>query len=120
MLTSIGWDLLTQAVAPQPHHTRIRKHFAHAFSDTALLEQEPLLTQYFDLIIARLEEQISGPCNGRVNITAYYNFTTFDIIGYSSRPSQSPETSPDINLRHFMFGEPFGCLQSGEYHPWIR
>ncbi|CAL8574905.1 hypothetical protein XPA_000851 [Xanthoria parietina] len=88
-------------VAPQPHHTRIRKHFAHAFSDTALLEQEPLLTQYFDLLIARLEEQISGPCNGRVNITAYYNFTTFDIIG------------------HFMFGEPFGCLQSGEYHPWI-
>lgn len=120
VLASFGWHLLTQPVASQPDHTRLRKHFVHAFSDTALLDQEPLLTQYFDLLITRLKEQVSGPCNGRVNILAYYNFTTFDIIGYSVRPIQSPETSPDINHRHFMFGEPFGCLQRGEYHPWIR
>lgn len=54
----------------------------HAFSDSALLEQEPLLTSYFDLLVSKLKQQIDGPANGRVDIMAYYNFTAFDIIGY--------------------------------------
>lgn len=31
----------------------------------------------------------------------FYNFTTFDIIG------------------DLVFGEPFGCLQNSDYHPWV-
>ncbi|KAL8948520.1 MAG: hypothetical protein Q9222_005301 [Ikaeria aurantiellina] len=89
-------------VANQANHARIRKLFAHAFSDGALLEQEPILTHYFDLLVAQLKRQIDGPANGRVNMMAWYNFTTFDIIG-------------DLAL-----GEPFGALESGEYHSWIR
>lgn len=68
--------------ANQTDHTRIRKLFSHAFSDSALLEQEPLLTIYFKLLISKLKEQIDGPAQGRVDMMAYYNFTTFDIIGY--------------------------------------
>lgn len=36
-----------------------------------------------------------------VNLVQWYNFTTFDIIG------------------DLMFGEPFGCLEAGGYHPWV-
>ncbi|MCJ1462457.1 hypothetical protein MMC07_001059 [Pseudocyphellaria aurata] len=89
-------------IANQTDHARIRKLLAHAFSDGALLEQESLLTLYFDLLVARLKQQIDGPAHGRVDMMAWYNFTTFDIIG-------------DLVL-----GESFGALESGEYHPWIR
>ncbi|KAL8869394.1 MAG: hypothetical protein Q9198_007899 [Flavoplaca austrocitrina] len=67
--------------ANQKDHTRFRRLYAHAFTDTALLEQEPLLTRYFDLLVTKLKERIDGPENGRVNIMAFYNFTAFDIIG---------------------------------------
>ena len=72
----------THIAANQTDHTRIRKLFSHAFSDSALLEQEPLLTIYFKLLISKLKEQIDGPAQGRVDMMAYYNFATFDIIGY--------------------------------------
>ena len=74
---------LTLAAANQTDHARIRKLLAHAFSDSALLEQEPLLILYFDLLVSKLKRQIDGPAHGRVDIMAYYNFTTFDIIGYT-------------------------------------
>lgn len=38
---------------------------------------------------------------GVVDIVRWFNFATFDIIG-------------DLT-----FGESFGCLESGELHPWI-
>ena len=75
-------EVLKSIAADQADHTRIRKLFAHAFSDTALLEQEPILTHYFDLLVKKLNEQVDGPTRGRVDMMAYYNFTTFDIIGY--------------------------------------
>ncbi|KAJ0274117.1 hypothetical protein CBS470a_011936 [Colletotrichum nupharicola] len=37
-----------------------------------------------------------------IDLMAWYNFTTFDIIG------------------DLAFGEPFGCLERSDYHPWIR
>ena len=76
--------------ANQTDHTRIRKHFSHAFSDSALLEQEPLLTIYFKLLVSKLKEQIDGPAQGRVDMMAYYYFTTFDIIGYVLLPFPIP------------------------------
>lgn len=66
----------------QADHTRMRKLIAHAFSDTALLEQSSILTKYFDLLVERLKQQIDGPEKGRVNIVGWFNFITFDIIGF--------------------------------------
>ncbi|KAL8914332.1 MAG: hypothetical protein Q9171_001052 [Xanthocarpia ochracea] len=88
--------------ANQSDHTRMRRLYAHAFTDTALLEQSPLLTRYFDLLVSKLKQKIDGPEQGRVDLMAYYNFTTFDIIG-------------DLTL-----GEPFGALETGEYHSFIK
>lgn len=74
---------------------------AHAFSDTSLREQEPLIHTYCDLLVKRLYDQIEGPKQGEIDIVSWLNFTTFDIIG-------------DLAL-----GEPFHGLERGEYHFWI-
>lgn len=82
-------------------HARIRKTISYAFSETALREQESMLTSHTTHLVRKLEQLVQGPENGRVNMTNYYNFLTFDVIG-------------DLCL-----GEPFGAIESGEYHEWI-
>ena len=69
------------AVANRAEHSRMRKNFQPAFSDNALLEQEPLFNKYYALLISQLQRQIDGPSKGKIDLAAYYNFTTFDIIG---------------------------------------
>ena len=56
---------------------------------------------YIDLLIQRLKAQTQSPTGGEVDLVRWYNFTTFDIIG-------------DLAL-----GQPFGSLESGNYHVWI-
>lgn len=73
---------LILAAANQEEHTRIRKHLAPAFSDNALVEQESLLNQHFELLISKLKEHVDGSSEGRVDLMAQYNFVTFDIIRY--------------------------------------
>ena len=65
-------------------------------------EQEPLINQYFELLVQRLQENIDGPDKGKVDMVRWYNFTTFDIIG-------------DLAL-----GRPFGALEQRDYHVWIK
>ena len=72
---------LIPTVANQAEHQYMRKLLAPAFSDSALLDQEPLLTLYFELLISKLKQQLDGPACGRVDLMMWYNFTTFDIIG---------------------------------------
>ena len=59
----------------------MRKLLSHAFSESALREQESILTGYFDLLVSRLKEESQNPDIDKVDITSWYNFTTFDIIG---------------------------------------
>ncbi|KAI9875449.1 MAG: hypothetical protein M1830_008463 [Pleopsidium flavum] len=82
-------------------HSRMRRLLAHAFSEKALREQEPLITSYIDLLISKLHQQVQGPNEGKVDIVRWYNYTTFDIIG------------------DLAFGEAFGCLKNKEYHSWV-
>ena len=56
--------------------------------------------QYIDLLIQRLQVQCKE--GNTVDIAAWYNWITFDIIG------------------DLAFGEPFGCLEASDYHPWVR
>ena len=79
----------------------MRRLLNHAFSESALQEQEPLITGYLDLLIQKLHEQIQGPANGKVDIARWYNFITFDIIG------------------DLCFGEPFDALKNEDYNVWI-
>lgn len=86
--------------APRDDHVRMRRLLANGFSAGAMLEQQPLIKGYVDLLIQRLREQAESD-DTEINMTAWYNYCTFDIIG-------------DLS-----FGEAFGCLRESATHPWI-
>ncbi|KAK1963763.1 cytochrome P450 [Colletotrichum sublineola] len=86
--------------ARRQDHARYRRILSHSFSARSLQEQQPIIMTYIDLLIKRLRA-LAGPGRPPVNMVAWYNFTTFDIIG------------------DLAFGEPFGCLDRSDYHPWI-
>ncbi|KAJ5919048.1 hypothetical protein N7466_009991 [Penicillium verhagenii] len=81
-------------------HTRFRRSLSHAFSDSSLRGQEPIIKGYVNLFIQRLHEITKGGSTP-VDIVSWYNFTTFDVIG------------------DLAFGEPFNCLENSDYHPWV-
>ncbi|KAL0764751.1 hypothetical protein CaCOL14_012557 [Colletotrichum acutatum] len=95
-------------------HTRQRRIFTHAFSNTALKAQEPLLVDYADQMIEAMGSLAERECQrqrahdgdddglGSVNIVDLYNFATFDIMA-------------DLT-----FGEPLLLLKRGDYTPWVR
>lgn len=62
-------------------HSRMRKLLSHAFSETAMREQEPILNSYYDLFISKLNDQMGEAVAIKVDIMSWYTFTTFDIIG---------------------------------------
>ncbi|KAL6233103.1 hypothetical protein BDW75DRAFT_252217 [Aspergillus navahoensis] len=80
-------------------HSRYRRALSHAFSAKALQEQEPLIQGYVDKLISRLKGVAES---GRADdLVKWFNLTTFDLIG------------------DLAFGEPFGGLESAEYHHWV-
>ncbi|KAL5044872.1 hypothetical protein BDW71DRAFT_209001 [Aspergillus fruticulosus] len=91
----------TVFLSSRERHSHYRRLLSHGFSDRALREQEPLLRSYVDLLIRGLR-RVSNHGKTPVNLVEWFNMTTFDIIG-------------DLT-----FGEPFGCLQTGTLHPWVR
>lgn len=82
------------------NHSRIRRLMSHGFSEKALKDQEPLVQHYVDLLLERLHNEVAA-CPDPIEMTRWYNFTTFDIIS-------------DLS-----FGEAFGCLRDKRYHPWV-
>lgn len=83
-------------------HYRMRKLMELGFTQKALKAQESIIQSYVTLLMARLREKATkGPHGGVVNVVDWFNFVAFDIIG-------------DLG-----WGEPFGCLEGGRYHPWI-
>lgn len=94
------------------HHGLVRRVLSHGFSDQNLRVREPVITGYADLLIRQLkrlsvpssdEEEAASPAQRiPVNMTAWYNWVTVDIIS------------------HLTFGEPSGCLDRAERNPWIE
>ncbi|KAK5662523.1 hypothetical protein OQA88_8435 [Cercophora sp. LCS_1] len=94
-------DMETDIVnAPRDEHGQLRRTMAHGFSDRSMREQQPIIKGYIDLLLRRLRENSKG--GKAVDIMAWYNFTTFDVIG------------------DLAFGESFGCLENSAYHPWVK
>lgn len=62
-------------------HARFRKALAPAFSEQSLRLQEDLIKGYVDMLIATLREEADKEQN--VDMTMWYNLTTFDISKYS-------------------------------------
>ncbi|PYH59021.1 cytochrome P450 [Aspergillus niger CBS 101883] len=81
-------------------HSRGRRVLAHAFSDKALMGQEPLVQRYVDQLIDRLKE-VTSANDEPVDMVKWYNWTTFDVIA------------------DLLFGEPFGCLQDLSTHQYV-
>jgi cytochrome P450 len=92
--------------ADRANHARFRRILSHGFSAKAMQDQQPLITYYVDLLMQRLAEhtrdEVGNARDAVVNLGAWFNFTTFDVIG------------------DLAFGEPFGCLEDSYYHPWVK
>ncbi|KAI1135028.1 putative toxin biosynthesis cytochrome P450 monooxygenase [Hypoxylon sp. FL0543] len=82
------------------HHFRQRRQLAPAFSERALREQEPIITDYIDRSMERLGE--NAQAGTPVDLSSWFNFVTFDIIG-------------DLTFGH----DVFGCVEKSRYHPLI-
>ncbi|KAK8069501.1 isotrichodermin C-15 hydroxylase [Apiospora phragmitis] len=94
--------ILSIVDADDAGHRFMRRLQSPAFSDKALRAQERVIRGYIDLLIQKLHGQASDPDTAAaVDLTAWYNFTTFDIIG------------------DLAFGEPFHCLRDAVWHWWI-
>ncbi|KAJ5913921.1 hypothetical protein N7504_002804 [Penicillium tannophilum] len=88
-------------VSNDADHSRMRRLLSHAFSDSSLRGQEPIIKTYVDLLMQRLREKCENGSKA-LDMVAWYNFTTFDIIG------------------DLAFGEPFDCLKNSNYHQWVE
>jgi cytochrome P450 len=77
--------------------SRQRRLLAHAFSDKALREQEPLVQRYVDLLTLKLAE-----AGKEIDVVRWLSYCTFDIIA-------------DLT-----FGDSFRCLEEKQYHPWVN
>ncbi|SCO91339.1 related to Isotrichodermin C-15 hydroxylase [Fusarium oxysporum] len=99
----VFWQTQPQSViaANRENHGRMRKILSHGFSAQSMLEQQPLIQKYVNLLIQRLHENCDDG-QRPLDMVTWYNWTTFDIIG-------------DLT-----FGEPFGCLENSYYHPWVK
>lgn len=89
--------------APAEEHAKMRRGIGIGFSDRTLREMEPLIQSSVGLLISRLRDQCKLPdVRGLVDMSAWYNFTTFDLIG------------------GLVMGESYRCLENADYHPWVR
>ncbi|CAK7235173.1 hypothetical protein SBRCBS47491_009201 [Sporothrix bragantina] len=95
-----GDDNLTLVGSNRERHSRLRKIMSHGFSAQAMNEQQPVFQKYADLLVTQLRNSVTD--GDAVDITKWYNWATFDMAG------------------DLIFGEPFGCLETEQYHPWVK
>ncbi|KAJ5042192.1 uncharacterized protein L3040_004747 [Drepanopeziza brunnea f. sp. 'multigermtubi'] len=79
----------TLANVDAQNHKRQRRVISHAFSTAALRDQEDIVHRYTDMLISRLHEKVTGPEKGKVEISLWFNFMAFDIIGDLAFADQS-------------------------------
>ncbi|KAJ0416241.1 cytochrome P450, partial [Aspergillus carlsbadensis] len=94
-------DSLLSAISPEKH-AQMRRVLSPGFTTHALRSQEVFVQKYVNLLIAQLSDLLGEAKTMDVDMTPWFNYTTFDIFG-------------DLG-----FGESFDCLQHSRYHPWIE
>jgi cytochrome P450 len=65
--------------AGREEHALLRRTMAHGFSDRSMREQQPVIKGYIDLLVGKLMERSEK--GEVVDLAAWYNYTTFDVIG---------------------------------------
>ncbi|KAK4447172.1 cytochrome P450 [Podospora aff. communis PSN243] len=88
--------------ANRVNHSRFRRALAHGFSAKTMQAQQPLITEYVDLLLDRLKAKVAVQGNAVVDLSTYFNLTTFDVIG------------------DLAFGTSFNGLRDEELHSWAR
>lgn len=92
------------------HHGLVRRVLSHGFSDQNLRARESVITGYADTLIRQLRKLSVSASDDEssdsvdmvpMNLTAWYNWVTVDIIS------------------HLTFGEPSGCLENAKRDPWV-
>ncbi|KAL5331802.1 hypothetical protein ACEPPN_001340 [Leptodophora sp. 'Broadleaf-Isolate-01'] len=81
-------------------HARQRKILARSFSNTALMEQQPIFARWAEKFLSKLAEK--ARLIEEIDISKFYNCTTFDIMG-------------DLT-----FNEDLNMLEEGECSPWVQ
>ncbi|KAK4186250.1 cytochrome P450 [Podospora australis] len=82
---------------------RMRQVALPAYSERALMRQEPRIQAYARLMADRLMERASASEKGTViNVVDWANWFAFDLVG------------------ELAFGESFGCLEETRAHPWVE
>ncbi|RWA04907.1 hypothetical protein EKO27_g10196 [Xylaria grammica] len=82
-------------------HARQRKALSHAFSAKSLREQEEIVQKYIDGFMMQLG-RVGENGKKALNMSETFNWLTFDVIG------------------DLAFGEPFGGIEKGETHAWVK
>lgn len=113
---------ISQITANSEDHRRMRRLQAHAFSEKALKEQEPLITSYVDKMISRLREKAGDAKTATLDLVKWYNYTTFDVSRLIISPGCfDPTRKALLNFRtqilgELAFGDSFGCLEDDVLH----
>lgn len=95
-------NIASLLTANRDDHIRMRRVLGHAFSDRASRDQEPVVESYVNTLIKRLHEQVDGTEGGKVDVSKWFRWMSFDIAG-------------DLS-----FGESFECLQNQGLHHWAN
>ncbi|KAI0451348.1 isotrichodermin C-15 hydroxylase [Xylaria acuta] len=89
------------STARDTNHRRLRRIQGHAFSEKAILLQEPYLLLHIKQFVTCLRDEATKN-SGIVNITKWVDILASDVIG-------------DLS-----FSESFGGLDSGQLPPWLN
>lgn len=96
-----GENAVNIITADPADHSRMRRIFAHVFSDKALKMQEPLFLTYVNKLVGYMRDSVEKNPHHKFNMVNMYNFATFDVM---------------VDLT---FAEPLGMLDNSNYHPWV-
>jgi cytochrome P450 len=87
-------------ISDDVNHARFRRIYGPAFTTKALEEQQGMLMKYATRLMSELKFNVTK--NPVQDMTAWYNFVTFDLTG------------------DFAFGESFHSLESDEYRSFVK
>ncbi|WQF79020.1 Putative cytochrome P450 [Colletotrichum destructivum] len=97
-----GFADVSNLITAREHanHARQRKVLARSFSNTALMEQQPIFSRWAEIFKVKLADKASVA--NHVDLVKYYNCAAFDIMG-------------DLT-----FNEDLNMLAEGECSPWVE
>ena len=104
--------------AGREEHGLLRRTMAHGFSERSMRAQQPLIQGYVDLLVRRLRERGEG--GGVVDMAAWYNYTTFDVIGDLAFGERYVPCFCGLLFAGRADDDSFGCLDNSDYHPWVK